>query len=238
MSERPTVLAPLLKLQREVADFIFPPRCVGCRTRGQWFCAACRNAASRVPSSICKQCGAPTPELHTCSRCWKTPPRFDALRARYFFEGTVRQAIHLFKYRRSRHMVGPLAELLLESIEPDFAKSDAVVPVPLHERRLRERSYNQSQLLASEVSQALGIVLVDNSLVRLRDTKPQMRLPAEDRSQNVRDAFGTIDHSLAGKKVLLIDDVCTTGATLSECASALKKTGVATVWAACVARAR
>jgi ComF family protein len=160
------------------------------------------------------------------------------VRAKYFFEGVVRQAIHLFKYRGARYLLATLSSLLLESVEPQFLESDAVVPVPLHRDRLKERSYNQSQLLATEVSKTLGIILADNYLIRTRSTEPQMQLPAERRTANVRGAFSCVDRSLDGKNVLLVDDVFTTGATLNECAIALKKAGVAGVWAVCIARAR
>lgn len=221
-----------------IFDFIFPPRCIGCKARGNWLCASCKSTASHVPSAICSRCGSPTPQTQTCSTCWKMRPKFDAVRAEYFFEGIVRQAIHMFKYKGARHLVGPLTNLLLESVEPRFSESDVVVPVPLHPERLKERSYNQSQLLAAEVGKVLGISLVDDCLVRTCNTEPQMRLPAELRASNVRHAFACVDRTLDGKKVLLVDDVYTTGATLNECATTLKKAGATVVWGVCVARAR
>lgn len=116
--------------------------------------------------------------------------------------------------------------------------ADVIVPVPLHASRLRERGYNQAALLARELAQRAEIALNERTLVRKRATAPQVELSAKERRENVHDAFCCSDDGLAEKHVLLVDDVCTTGATLEACAIALRKSGARSVQALTLARAR
>jgi len=116
--------------------------------------------------------------------------------------------------------------------------ADVIVPVPLHARRLRERGYNQAALLARELGKGVGLPVLENALIRVRDTSPQVDLGAEERRENVRGAFHLPDDRLVGKSVLLVDDVYTTGATLEACSLALKQRGVRAAWALTLARAR
>jgi ComF family protein len=112
-----------------------------------------------------------------------------------------------------------------------------LVPVPLHGRRLRERGYNQSALLAAEIGKTTGLPAMTDSLVRLRHTKSQVKTAgAEERQRNMAGAFGCRDARLAGKRVLLVDDVCTTGATMNSCAVALREAGATSVWGLALAR--
>lgn len=115
--------------------------------------------------------------------------------------------------------------------------AEIVVPVPLHPSRLRGRGYNQAALLAWALSRRIGLPMDEESLCRVRATLPQMRLPAADRRRNVEDAFRCTTDRLSGRQVLLVDDVCTTGATLEACADALRKGGARSVWAFTLARA-
>ncbi|MDA8188939.1 MAG: ComF family protein [Dehalococcoidales bacterium] len=149
----------------------------------------------------------------------------------------MRKAIHKFKYKRARHLAEPLAQLLLEYLDANSIDFDAIVPVPLHEARLAERGYNQSQLLAVELGKALNKAVFAECVKRTRPTQAQMSLPARKRFDNVRGAFQCTDKSLSGSRVLIIDDVCTTGATLEACAVALKRGGVSSAWGLCLARA-
>jgi len=115
---------------------------------------------------------------------------------------------------------------------------DVVVPVPLHPHRLRERGYNQATLLAKEVEKALGLPLLEDALLRVRSTIPQVGLTARERRDNVRGAFHCADGNLKGQRILLVDDVCTTGATLEACSLALRQEGVGVVWGLVLARER
>jgi ComF family protein len=149
----------------------------------------------------------------------------------------VRKAVHQLKYGHFKALAAPLGQLLGEYLEAEPVPADVVVPVPLHGRRLRERGYNQSALLAAEIGKAKGLPAVTDSLVRLRHTKSQVKTAgAEERQRNMAGAFGCRDARLAGKRVLLVDDVCTTGATMNSCAIALREAGAASVWGLALAR--
>ena len=147
--------------------------------------------------------------------------------------------VHRLKYQHARHLAEPLAALLGGYLDTGPVPSvEAIVPVPLHPNRLRQRGYNQSTLLARELSARASLPVVDDCLERVRDTPAQMHLPARQRLTNVHGAFCARDRRLAGATVLLVDDVCTTGATLEACADALKRAKVRSVWGLALARAR
>lgn len=148
----------------------------------------------------------------------------------------MRHAVHHLKYRNLKLMARPLARLLASYMESEALSGQVVVPVPMHPRRLRERGYNQSELLVRELSRETGLLLA-NVLYRSRLAPPQARAAsAQARRQNVAGAFGCHGCDVAGRHVILVDDVCTTGATLDSCALALKEAGAASVWGLTVAR--
>jgi ComF family protein len=133
-------------------------------------------------------------------------------------------------------MAAPLAQLLAEYLHSHPMIGEALVPVPLHPKRLRQRGYNQASLLAKELSKITGLPVEEDALIRMQDVAPQARSKsAAERRQNVQHAFAC-NKDLTGKQILLIDDVCTTGATLDACAIALKTTGATSVWALTAAR--
>lgn len=149
----------------------------------------------------------------------------------------MRQVIHKFKYDNFRALASPLARLLAGYWEARPLPVDIIVPVPLHARRLRERGYNQSALLAREMGKFIGLPAVEGALLRLENTPAQVKaINAEMRRENVREAFACCDGVLQGKRILLIDDICTTGATLDSCAKALKRGGADSVWGLTLAR--
>ncbi|MFQ6099724.1 MAG: ComF family protein [Anaerolineae bacterium] len=146
--------------------------------------------------------------------------------------------MHRLKYRGRTVLAEPLGGLMAAYWTQHPMSADLVVPVPLHPARLRERGYNQAALLAREMARRTGLVVEEQALIRQRATAPQVELNARQRKENVRDAFRCSGNSLAGKRVLLIDDVCTTGATLEACAVALYAGGARDVQALTLARAR
>ena len=204
---------------------------------------SCLDGFGRVASPLCPWCGLPlatwVEEDHYCENCLRRKPLYEWARAAYFYEGSVREAIHQLKFAGKSHLAGPLGELLAAATEeclPD-SHDDLVMPVPLHPRRLRERGFNQSLLLARQVASRLGAELDYLSLRRVRYTKPQTSLKGEERRKNVRKAFGCTDRSLLkGGNVILIDDVTTTGNTLNDCARALKRAGAERVYGMALAR--
>lgn len=219
-------------------DLLFPPRCAGCHKLGDWLCEACLASIERVRPPICPRCGRPVPHARLCAVCRRTPSSLDSIRAVAYFEGSLREAIHSFKYENNRNLAGPLGRLLCDYVAEHPLPADAIVPVPLHVNRLRERGYNQSALLGRELSRQTGLPVVEDVLHRIRETVPQVNLDAQSRRQNVRDAFQCANHRLRGLRVVLIDDVCTTGATLNACGVALRQIGVVSVQGLTLARAR
>jgi ComF family protein len=160
----------------------------------------------------------------------------ESIRAVALFDGPLRHAIHALKYRRLSALAEPLGDLLADFWIQAPERADAVVPVPLHAARQRERGYNQAALLAHRVGRRAGAPVHPNALRRVRATAVQMSLNASDRKTNVAGAFECADQAMRGKQVLLIDDVCTTGATLDACAVALRSAGAASVRGLALAR--
>jgi ComF family protein len=159
------------------------------------------------------------------------------VRSVYVFQGPVREAVHALKYNHLSALAQPMAAPMATCQEADAFSVDIVVPVPLFGRRQRVRGYNQSALLAREVARLRGLPVVESGLKRRRDTPPQARsLDAEARRRNVAGAFIGERRWVEGRRVLLIDDVTTTGATLDACAQALRQADAASVWALTFAR--
>ncbi len=205
-----------------VLDLVYPPRCGGCDRRGTLMCEACL-ALIGTPQTL------------------RSIERLDAVVSAGDFKEPLRSAIHKLKYELDTPLAKPLALLISNALARDGrwvaedGEPPVIVAVPLHSSRKRARGYNQSDLLAREVSRLTGWP-VDKRLVRIRATRAQVGLHGEERHENVRDAFQWLGEE-APPHVLLVDDVCTTGATLSECAFALMSAGTEHIYAATVAMA-
>jgi ComF family protein len=149
----------------------------------------------------------------------------------------VRKSIHELKYRGLKAISPCLAELLADYLKENCLPGEALVSVPLHPRRLRERGYNQSVLLAGELGKQIGLPVIEGCLIRVKQAQPQVRaVDVEERRRNVADAFVCGDERVSDKQIILIDDVCTSGATLESCAAALKRSGATSVWGLTLAR--
>jgi ComF family protein len=225
------------EVKRGILDLLFPPRCVGCREMGVLLCAKCRDEFELIEPPFCPHCGRPNSNGRLCPLCQRDPLRIDGVRSAAYFDGILRETIHRFKYSNLQALAIPLGELMGHYCERHPFPAEVVVPVPLHEHRLRERGYNQAALLARELGKNIGLPVSENNLVRVRATRPQVDLNAQERKDNVSDAFRCSDVELKGKRVLLIDDVCT-GATLEACSIALRQAGARSIWAFTLARAR
>jgi ComF family protein len=175
-----------------------------------------------------------------CRQCQNNPLQsLNGIRsAAQFEDNPIRPAIHFLKYRNHKAVASILAVLLAEAYRRYQLAADVLIPVPLHAARFRERGYNQCELLAKATGQILHKPVSTSVLYRTRATKSQMTLGVQERHQNVAEAFACNSAELSGQKVLLIDDVCTTGSTLDACADALKKSGVVAVWGLTLAKAR
>jgi ComF family protein len=191
----------------------------------------------RLLPPICPRCGRPQPSGIVCPACTTQSHTLDGIRSVFRFEDTIRKAIHQLKYQNLRAITPCLAELLAEYQRANPLPGEIIVPVPLHPRRLKQRGYNQSSLLARELSKRIGLPTNENCLVRVKHTTPQARAKdVNERHNNVARAFLCSDVSVHGKQVILIDDVCTSGATLEACAVALKDKGAISVWGFTLAR--
>ncbi len=217
-------------------DLVLPPRCAGCGKVGSWFCDDCKESIQPVPEPICPICGRPVAEEGLCRFCKISPPKLEAIRSAAVFQGPLRKAIHALKYYRRKEVAEPLGSIMAARIHHPEA-IDYLVPIPLHPRREQERGYNQSALLAQALGKEVGIPVVLHGLERVRHTRPQVTLSAEERRKNVEGAFRCSSGELRDKSILLIDDVCTTGATMDAAAEAAWDCGARHVWGLTLARA-
>jgi competence protein ComFC len=231
------VLPQLTKLKGMALDALFPQHCVGCGREGDLLCQSCRQTLPRIVPPLCPKCGQPQPSGILCPDCSGWPAHIDGIRSPFRFDGVIRQAIHQLKYRNLRALAAPLAELLNTYLTASPIPDGILVPVPMHPKRLRERGYNQSGLLARELGKLSGRPVVMDCLSREQHTPPQARTSSrQERQRNVAHAFTCRDHRLRSQPVLLIDDVATSGATVDACAEALKSAGTTRVWALVLAR--
>lgn len=231
------MLPQLERLKSGVLDFVFPQWCVGCGREGSFLCPSCRRQLPRIMPPLCPKCGRPQPSGIVCPSCVGWQASVDGIRSPFRFDEAIRRAIHQLKYQNIKALAKPLAELLSDYLVANPVPGEVLVPVPLHEKRLRERGYNQSSLLAKEMGKLRGLPVVDNCLIRQRHSSPQARTSSvEERRSNVVGAFICRDGRLSGKQVLLIDDVSTSGATIDACARALKAAGATSVWGLALAR--
>lgn len=224
--------------RKALLDLVFPPRCVGCGRKGAYLCEACLGQIHFVDPPLCPRCGRSFSGWGLCSFCQRHLPLIEGIRAVAYFEGGLREAIHPFKYQGLTALAPTLGKLMTTYFEDASFAVEVIIPVPLHPSRVKERGYNQALLLAQELAKETGLPLWEDSLVRATPTPPQIGLTAIRRRENVRDAFLSTDQRLAGKRVLLIDDVCTSGATLEACSVALHKPGAESVWGLVLARER
>ncbi len=231
--------APLLaRVGQALLDLLFPPRCVGCRRGGAWLCAACLEQVGRVSGALCLRCGRPFAGAGPCPACRAGHWALDAARAPLFFEGAVQRAVHELKYRGRRVLAAPLAGLLAGYLQGLGWPAAAIVPVPLHRERQQARGYNQSALLGRAMAAQLGWPLLERGLERWRPTRPQVGLDGLARHENVRGAFRWVGAGPPPPRVLLLDDVYTTGATMEACAQALRQAGASEVRGLALARPR
>ncbi len=217
-------------------DLLFPPQCGGCRRPGTLWCETCRAGVTLVRPPLCEKCGQPNVASRLCVNCRTSSLQIEFIRSAAVFEGSLRQAIHRFKYARLASLAEPLGQLLADGWEAHAFQADWLVPVPLHPARERERGYNQAALLARQLARHSGVPLLEHALQRTRATAVQMELNAAERQLNVAGAFACAEPRIKSKRVVVIDDVCTTGATVEACAEALLKAGAASVMGLTLAR--
>lgn len=214
-------------------DTLLPPACGYCGRPGQMFCPDCRASVTWIREPVCETCGRPF-DGRLCPACAGDPPAIQSIRAAVYYRDPVRRLIHRFKYEGLFALGRPLGQLMVEAWPRWQQPVDLVLPIPLHRRRQRERGYNQSELLVRELRRHLGWPSEPGALSRVRQTRPQMGLTAAERRANVHGAFEADPAGVGGKRVLLVDDVCTTGSTLTAAAIALREAGARSVTAYCL----
>lgn len=215
-----------------VLDLIFPARCLGCGGGSSFLCAACRLSMPEAAAPRCERCWRPLLTEQTCASCRLSPPPFDGLRAAFVHQGVARELVRSLKYRGMTALAEPMGSLLAEALRTYSPPVDLVVPVPLSGARRRTRGYNQAEELAKALGRETGLPVRSNVLERTRHTAPQAgHAGAAERFRNVAGAFRVRDGEVNDRRVLIVDDVTTTGATLAACSDALKRAGARAVWA-------
>lgn len=239
----------LMGWYRQAVRFILPVECLACcRSLGTdavpFFCADCWQTIRPIQQPSCAHCNQPfvsaaatsyTPQ-HRCQHCQERPPTFERAWTLYPYLSPLQEAICAFKYRGKTRLATPLARLMVQAL-PSAFDIDLIMPVPLHPSRLRAREFNQSLLLADRIGRHLARPIAATSLVRILATDPQTTLTRQERLRNLRQAFAVRKpETVADRRILLIDDVYTTGTTLNECAKTLRKAGSGPVYALTLAR--
>ena len=217
-------------------DWLLPPRCAGCGQVGTRWCQQCIEKCVLVGEGVCSLCGKRSQVPGDTHRC----ARKNHLHQAYAwgkYQEPLSRAIKRLKYSRDIGLGDALAQHLLQLVHRNQLEADVVVPVPLARKRQQERGYNQAVLLARSLAFALGMEFRPKAVVRIRETASQVGLSLEQRQVNVAGAFRSAPASVAGKAVLLVDDVLTTGATLDATAEALGQAGAIRIDAVVVARA-
>lgn len=219
--------------------FLLPGECLLCRTAmpaREWdglVCPLCRARWRAVPPPWCARCGQPGLVDVACRFCAEWPAALGRVRSSVWLDGSAREAVHHLKYGGWPGVAAAMA-LAMRGLEP-LTRGTVLVPIPLSRKRLRTRGYNQAAVLAAALSKATGLVVDADLMQRARDTPTQTSLTPEGRAANVKDAF--MAPALVEGTFVLVDDVCTTGATLASAASALVGAGAARVEAVTFARA-
>jgi ComF family protein len=221
---------------RSIAAHLLPGSCLLCASNSatSLLCPACTADLPQLPAALCPQCGEETTLGERCGACLKDPPAFARTIALFRYEFPVDRLIQALKYGHQLALAAWLGHRLGERlVAEDY---DLLLPLPLHPSRLRTRGFNQSLEIARVTSKALAIPMNPGILTRIRATPPQAELPLKERGRNVRGAFECA-RDLAGKRILLVDDVMTTGSTLREAARILKLHGAGQITVAVAARA-
>ena len=227
-------------------NLLFPPRCPECSVlvaEQGTLCAECWQRVGFLGDPLCSRCGYPFPydmgAQALCGECIRMEPQFSMARAVCRYDATSSRLVTGLKYADKTQLVGTYGAWMARAGAELLAQAEVIVPVPLHRWRLLTRRYNQSALLAYALGRQSGVPVLPDALVRTRYTTPQAGLTQEQRRKNVKGAFlanARKVEALRGKKVLLVDDVMTTGSTIHACTKALLKAGTGNVYVLTLAR--
>lgn len=228
-------------------DILLPPRCLGCDAlvgRQGGLCSPCWSNLTRVTAPLCRCCGLPFAyaigtDDYECGACIASPPLYDIARTACVYDDHSKQLVHRFKYRKHTVLASLLSEWTGQAGEKWITDADLICAVPLHWRRMAQRGYNQSAIMAQRIAEKYSRPYRPQLIKRLRYTPPQASLSRNERQKNVQGLFRIdprFSEQINGARVVLVDDVITTGATIEACCKALKKAGVAHITVLAFAR--
>jgi len=223
-------------IARTALDWLFPPTCLGCGEEGVFICPECFSKIKLIPRDVCNYCGSYTSKKGKCPNCHGKVLPYAGFRAFAYYDGVIRKAVHHLKYQNDltigRYLAG-LQKLVYERTDWEV---DLIVPIPISEQKRAERGYNQSERLVKPLSEFLNIPFSNDALIRINETSSQVGLNKEERRENVRQAFVAKTNPVKGKKVLVVDDVFTSGATMEAAATELRGAGASKVYCLTVAK--
>lgn len=218
-------------------DWVYPPVCGGCGRKGARWCAECRSRVVPIAPPLCDLCGWRLDRYGDCAFCRHSHLRLDGARSWAYFQDPLKNAIHRLKYRGDISLGEALSEPLPAVLRQAGWSVDLITPIPLNLARQAERGYNQAALLAQPLALAVSIPYRPGAIKKIRATPSQVGLSRTERRENLRDVFRADEKLVSGKRILLVDDIMTTGATLSACAKSLYAAGALGVYGLTLARA-
>lgn len=221
--------------KEKLLELFFPSFCVGCNKIGYFLCPECESRIVKIKAQTCPDCGAINTRGKYCNRCRKEKSLIGIVSYGYFKDELLKELIHIYKYEKVAGLADLLTKLLSQTIKNEGIRFNIVFYVPLTRKREAWRGFNQSELMAARVAKEFEVDL--GRLKKIKETKTQVGLTKKERTKNIKGVFKLVEpKNLAGKRVLLLDDVATTGATLNECARVLKKAGARAVYGAVLAK--
>ena len=227
----------LSKYLRTLLDWVFPPICAACGKEGEIFCAECLGAIIPIKQPTCRYCSLSLAKPGICTRCLEGDHPYTEVVSYAVYSGSLRSAIHAMKYQNNFWLGELLSRHMIALLKDKNWPIDVVMPIPLSEERLEERGYNQAALLSKPIAKYFGWKHDQRSLVRIKGNHSQVALTREQRFENVRSAFLSEIPTQSNLRVLLVDDVFTTGATITEASKTLRATGFTDIYAITLAKA-
>jgi ComF family protein len=233
-----------LKILDELAELLVPEKnlCYICNYRDEYIgeshiCKSCNTELERLKGLLCSKCSKPLDhDSYLCDECLLRVKSFERAIAPLEYTGLVKKLVREYKYGGKSYLYKFFGHMIVESLEEEKIEGfDAIVPVPLHKSKLRTRGYNQSELIAKYISLKIGSPVL-KLIIRTKKTVPQSSLTGEKRWMNVKDAFEYSEKPGRVSRILLVDDIYTTGATLNACASILQENGTNQIWCVTIAR--
>lgn len=229
-------------MKQFILDLLFPIECLGCQKPDVWLCSDCLKKIKKIPQPTCPFCHEPTSLGKVCKKCQDNSYLGGVLINHSYEDELLKEAIHVFKYKYAHELKKPLGELLIKSFQNNVMKNPAlkntlIIPVPLHKKRLKQRGFNQAELLAEQVASSFQLPINKKGVTRKKYTESQANLNRQERLNNIQDSFVCLNpDKINNQDILIIDDVSTTASTLNECAKALKTAGAKSIWGLVIAR--